>query len=179
MRRDSGERSIRLVKSAPVAGLAAWPSTTYTLAFGGSKVRRSGARVDSSCLAMTLKCDLAKRRSNSPSTSGCGESMQTVSFELVRNAYGVLGPRIYATNYITKRVLAPEEPTRCPLCTSAVCSTNCAQLPFKPKKQQFAARRSAPAQNPSKIACVAYRANSGVPARNNERHSRLSLVCVI
>src|SRR5712692_9248875 len=83
MRRDSGERSIRLVKSAPVAGLAAWPSTTYTLAFGGSKVRRSGARVESSHLAMTLKCDLANRRSNSPSTSGCGESMQTVSFELV------------------------------------------------------------------------------------------------
>src|SRR5216683_4499952 len=89
--------------------------------------------------------------------------------ELLRNAYGVLGPRIYATNYITKRVLAPEEPTRCPLCTSAVCSTNCAQLPFKPKKQQFAARRSAPAQNPSKIACVAERAIQTFRARRDER----------
>ncbi len=80
--RDSGQRSSRFVSSAPVAGLAAWASTTYTLAFGGSSARRSGASVDSSCFKITLNCDFASNRSNSLSTSGCGESMQTVSLEL-------------------------------------------------------------------------------------------------
>jgi len=44
-------------------------------------LRRSGARVDSSCLEMTLNCEaFAKRRSNSVSTKGCGDSKQTISF---------------------------------------------------------------------------------------------------
>src|SRR5215470_10656193 len=54
----------------------------YTCALGGSRLRRSGARVDSSCFEMTLNWGLFKRRSNSLSTKGCGESKQTVSFEL-------------------------------------------------------------------------------------------------
>src|SRR4029434_10760867 len=49
-------------------------------ALGGSKERRSGARVDSSCLPMTLKSGLDKRRSNSLNTRGCGESRQMDSF---------------------------------------------------------------------------------------------------
>jgi hypothetical protein len=36
--------------------------------------------VDSSCLAMTLKSGLDKRRSNSLNTRGCGESRQMDSF---------------------------------------------------------------------------------------------------
>ncbi len=40
--------------------------------------------MDSSCLRTTLNWDLAKMRSNSLSTRGCGERMQTVSFEEVR-----------------------------------------------------------------------------------------------
>src|SRR5271169_6121591 len=45
----------------------------------------SGASVDSSCLTTTLTpCALDKTRSNSLSTRGCGERMQTDSLELVR-----------------------------------------------------------------------------------------------
>jgi hypothetical protein len=40
--------------------------------------------VDSSCLRITLNWDLARMRSNSLSTRGCGERMQTVSFVEVR-----------------------------------------------------------------------------------------------
>src|SRR5215471_13492240 len=68
-----------LESKAPVAWRAAWASITYTCALGGSKERRSGARVDSSCLLMTLKSGLDKRRSNSLSTRGCGESRQIES----------------------------------------------------------------------------------------------------
>src|SRR5260370_17509119 len=53
-------------------------------ALGGVRVRRSGARVDSSCLTITLNWDFAKMRSNSLSTKGCGERMQTVNFVEVR-----------------------------------------------------------------------------------------------
>jgi hypothetical protein len=51
---------------------------------GGSKERRSGARVDSSCLLITLKSGLDKMRSNSLSTRGCGERRQIESLELER-----------------------------------------------------------------------------------------------
>ena len=40
--------------------------------------------MDSSCLRITLNWDLARMRSNSLSTRGCGERMQTVSFVEVR-----------------------------------------------------------------------------------------------
>jgi len=47
-------------------------------------LRKSGARVDSSCLEMTLNWEaLPSKRSNSVSTSGCGESRQTVSLEAI------------------------------------------------------------------------------------------------
>src|SRR5580692_518632 len=42
----------------------------------------SGASVDSSCLTTTLNGAFDKTRSNSLSTRGCGERMQTVIFEL-------------------------------------------------------------------------------------------------
>jgi hypothetical protein len=42
-------------------------------------LRRSGASVDSSCMTMTLKGAFARIRSNSLSTRGCGERIQTVS----------------------------------------------------------------------------------------------------
>src|SRR5260370_19341705 len=57
---------------------------TCALPICGSRVRRSGARVDSSCLTITLNWDFAKMRSNSLSTKGCGERMQTVNFVEVR-----------------------------------------------------------------------------------------------
>jgi hypothetical protein len=41
--------------------------------------------VDSSCLTMTLNCGaFESKRSNSLSTNGCGERMQTVSLVFVR-----------------------------------------------------------------------------------------------
>src|SRR4029077_18074223 len=44
----------------------------------------SGASVDSSCLTTTLNEAFDKTRSNSLSTRGCGDRMQTVSFEDTR-----------------------------------------------------------------------------------------------
>ena len=40
--------------------------------------------MDSSCFAITLNGVLARSRSNSPSTRGCGERMQTVNLVLAR-----------------------------------------------------------------------------------------------
>ena len=40
--------------------------------------------MDSNCLAITLNWGLANSRSNSPSTRGCGDRMQTFSFVLAR-----------------------------------------------------------------------------------------------
>src|ERR1700739_2359281 len=79
MRRASGWRSRMLESSAPVAWRAAWGSMTENWGLGGSKERRSGASVDSSCLEMTLKSGLDKMRSNSLSTRGCGERRQMES----------------------------------------------------------------------------------------------------
>src|SRR5256885_17157244 len=64
-----------------------FPYTTLfrsTWARGGSRVRRSGAGVDSSCLENTLNGAFARMRSNSLSTNGCGERMQTASLEEAR-----------------------------------------------------------------------------------------------
>src|SRR5579859_74756 len=44
----------------------------------------SGASVDSSCLTTTLNGAFDKTRSNSLSTRGCGDRMQTISFEDAR-----------------------------------------------------------------------------------------------
>src|SRR5271170_4542174 len=74
-----------LVSKAPVAWRAACASITYTCALGGSRLRKSGASVDSNCLGITLKWGaLANRRSNSLSTRGCGDNKQTVSLEDMR-----------------------------------------------------------------------------------------------
>src|SRR5262249_7151679 len=59
-------------------------------ALGGSKERRSGARVDSSCLLMTLNSGLDKRRSNSLSTRGCGERRQIESLDEVERFVATL-----------------------------------------------------------------------------------------
>src|SRR5437870_3353885 len=54
------------------------------LGAGRSTVRRSGASVDSSCLENTLNGAFARMRSNSLSTKGWGERMQTASLEEAR-----------------------------------------------------------------------------------------------
>src|SRR5579864_2467182 len=66
-----------LESSAPAAGLATCASTTYTVALGIGKCRKSGPSVDSKCLEIVLNSGFPSTRSNSLSTSGCGESRQT------------------------------------------------------------------------------------------------------
>src|ERR1700733_10459270 len=48
------------------------------LALGTSRLRRSGANIESSCRDTIWKPDSDRRRLNSSSTIGCGESRQTL-----------------------------------------------------------------------------------------------------
>src|SRR5665213_2792119 len=68
----------RILESrALAAGLATCASTTYTVALGMGRWRRSGPSVDSMCLDIVLKSGFASTRSNSLSTKGCGEIRHT------------------------------------------------------------------------------------------------------